>query len=153
MIGYDPFNEPFSPGILLHTGQNAAFDAQVQCFYAGGAHPGETQSGQRITDCPPDDPEIGVIPTHRARRSPPRRLLRTRHDHQRSGPEPYRADGFPPPRLQLPRLLSPARAERARGARLLAGLPAGGGAGVRGVVLGTARTMPHRRSQMGLAGS
>jgi endoglycosylceramidase len=63
VIGYDPFNEPFSPSILLHPGQNAAFDAQVQCFYAGRTHPGKTQSGQRITDCPPDDPETGVIPT------------------------------------------------------------------------------------------
>jgi endoglycosylceramidase len=63
VIGYDPFNEPFSPSILLHPGQNAAFDAQVQCFYAGRAHPGETQSGKRITDCPTDDPETGVIPT------------------------------------------------------------------------------------------
>ena len=63
VIGYDPFNEPYSPSILLHPGQNAAFDAQVQCFYGGRAHPGMTQSGQRITDCPPDDPETGVIPT------------------------------------------------------------------------------------------
>jgi endoglycosylceramidase len=63
VIGYDPFNEPFSPSILLHNGQNAAFDAQVQCFYAGRDHPGETQSGRRITDCPPDDPRSGVIPT------------------------------------------------------------------------------------------
>jgi endoglycosylceramidase len=63
VIGYDPFNEPFSPSILLHPGQNAAFDAQVQCFYAGRAHPGETQSRRRITGCPPDDPETGVIPS------------------------------------------------------------------------------------------
>jgi endoglycosylceramidase len=62
VIGYDPFNEPYSPSILLHQGQNAAFDAEVQCFYAGRGNPGETQSGRRITSCPPDDPETGVIP-------------------------------------------------------------------------------------------
>jgi endoglycosylceramidase len=62
VIGYDPINEPFSPSIVLHTGENAAFDAQVQCFYAGRSHPGETQSGQRIVNCPSDDPETGVIP-------------------------------------------------------------------------------------------
>lgn len=62
VIGYDPFNEPFTPTVILHTGQNTAFDAEVQCFYAGRAHPGTTQAGQPITSCPPDDPATGVIP-------------------------------------------------------------------------------------------
>lgn len=62
VIGYDPFNEPFTPTIIIHTGQNTAFDAEVQCFYAGRAHPGTTQDGQPITSCPPDDPAEGVIP-------------------------------------------------------------------------------------------
>jgi endoglycosylceramidase len=62
VIGYDPFNEPFTPTIILHTGQNTAFDAEVQCFYAGRAHPGKTQAGQPITSCPADDPATGVIP-------------------------------------------------------------------------------------------
>lgn len=63
VIGYDPFNEPFTPTVILHTGDNTAFDAEVQCFYAGRADPGKTQSGQKITDCPADDPETGLIPT------------------------------------------------------------------------------------------
>jgi endoglycosylceramidase len=63
VIGYDPFNEPFTPDVILHTGDNTAFDAEVQCFYAGRSDPGKTQSGQKITDCPADDPETGLIPT------------------------------------------------------------------------------------------
>jgi len=97
VIGYDPINEPFSPSIVLHTGQNAAFDAQVQCFYAGRAHPGKTQSGQRITDCPPDDPERGVIPA----------IERTDHHHAvfyepdttTSGPVPNHIGSMDFPRL------------------------------------------------------
>jgi endoglycosylceramidase len=61
VIGYDPFNEPFTPSILLSQGDNTAFDAKVQCFYAGRAHPGETQAGNPITNCPPDDPQNGLI--------------------------------------------------------------------------------------------
>ena len=97
VIGYDPINEPFSPSIVLHTGQNAAFDAQVQCFYAGRAHPGKTQSGQRITDCPPNDPETGVIPT--IEHVDHRHAVFYEPDTTTSGPVPNRIGPMDFPRL------------------------------------------------------
>jgi endoglycosylceramidase len=60
VIGYDPFNEPYGPGVPP-TGTGVQFDAELQCFYAGRAHPGVNQAGARIS-CPADDPEVGVIP-------------------------------------------------------------------------------------------
>jgi endoglycosylceramidase len=60
VIGYDPFNEPYGPGVPPY-GNGASFDADLQCFYAGRANPGVTQSGASIT-CPPDDPTVGLIP-------------------------------------------------------------------------------------------
>ncbi len=60
VIGYDPFNEPYGPGVPPY-GNGVSFDAELQCFYAGRAHPGVTQSGKSIT-CPRDDPKVGVIP-------------------------------------------------------------------------------------------
>jgi endoglycosylceramidase len=60
VIGYDPFNEPYGQG-LPPAGSGAGFDAQLECFYAGRATPGSTQAGQPV-QCPPDDPETGLIP-------------------------------------------------------------------------------------------
>lgn len=60
VLGYDPFNEPYGPG-LAKDANNPAFDARLECFYTGRAHPGLNQSGQRVT-CPPDDPKVGLIP-------------------------------------------------------------------------------------------
>jgi endoglycosylceramidase len=60
VAGYDPFNEPWGPG-LAPAGLGTTFDAQLQCFYAGRAHPGRAQNG-RVVSCPPDDPATGVIP-------------------------------------------------------------------------------------------
>jgi len=60
VIGYDPFNEPYGPGVPPY-GNGASFDAELQCFYAGRAHSGVSQSGKSIT-CPRDDPKVGLIP-------------------------------------------------------------------------------------------
>jgi endoglycosylceramidase len=60
VVGYDPFNEPYGPG-LATDGDNPAFDAELECFYTGRAHPGLNQDGQPVS-CPPDDPEEGLIP-------------------------------------------------------------------------------------------
>jgi endoglycosylceramidase len=60
IVGYDPFNEPYGSG-LTRDPVNPAFDAELECFYTGRAHPGLDQSGQRVT-CPADDPEVGLIP-------------------------------------------------------------------------------------------
>jgi endoglycosylceramidase len=60
VVGYDPFNEPYGPG-LSTAPDNPAFDAELECFYTGHAHPGLDQDGQRVS-CPPGDPAEGLIP-------------------------------------------------------------------------------------------
>lgn len=60
VVGYDPFNEPYGAGLSTQP-DNPTFDAELECFYTGRAHPGLDQNGQRVS-CPPDDPEEGVIP-------------------------------------------------------------------------------------------
>jgi endoglycosylceramidase len=97
VIGYDPFNEPFTPTIILHTTENTAFDAEVQCFYAGRAHPGTTQAGQPITDCPPDDPTTGVIPA--IERADPHHAVFDEPDTNASSGAPNRIGAMDFPRL------------------------------------------------------
>jgi endoglycosylceramidase len=60
VVGYDPFNEPYGPGLGAQP-NNPGFDAELECFYTGRAHPGLDQSGRRVS-CPTDDPEEGLIP-------------------------------------------------------------------------------------------
>jgi endoglycosylceramidase len=60
VVGYDPFNEPYGPGLATRP-DNPAFDAELECFYTGRAHPGLDQGGRRVA-CPPDDPAEGLIP-------------------------------------------------------------------------------------------
>lgn len=60
VIGYDPFNEPYGQG-LPPDGLGRGFDAELQCFYAGRSDPGTDQSHHPVS-CPPDDPEVGLIP-------------------------------------------------------------------------------------------
>ena len=60
VLGYDPFNEPFSRSLV--TRGDEQFDTQLQCFYAGTALVGRpAHRGSPIT-CPANDPAIGVIP-------------------------------------------------------------------------------------------
>ena len=61
MIGFDPFNEPFSTALVHFHGQH--FDAQLECFYTGRSHVGAPSHGAPPLRCPADDPEQGVIPT------------------------------------------------------------------------------------------
>jgi len=61
VIGYDPFNEPYELQAVLPPGNNAGFDAELQCFYGGRGDPGLDQSGAPIRSCPPDDPKRGLI--------------------------------------------------------------------------------------------
>jgi endoglycosylceramidase len=60
VAGYDPFNEPFSDSLVLLG--NEHFDAQLQCFYTGRAHPSSAKKGGPMT-CPRSDPYDGVIPS------------------------------------------------------------------------------------------
>ncbi len=61
VVGYDPFNEPFSKTLLTLGDEH--FDAQLECFYTGTAHVGGTLHGAPPIHCPPHDPAQGVIPT------------------------------------------------------------------------------------------
>jgi len=60
VIGFDPFNEPFSTSVLRVGGQH--FDGQLECFYTGTAHVGGTLDGAPPIRCPTHDPATGVIP-------------------------------------------------------------------------------------------
>lgn len=61
VIGFDPFNEPFSTSLLRHGDEH--FDAQLECFYTGTAQIGEPLHGAPSITCPRRDPAVGVIPT------------------------------------------------------------------------------------------
>jgi endoglycosylceramidase len=65
VLGYDLFNEPFATEVFSVAGA-AAFDARLQCFYAGSASPG----GQNYTGaplaCSPAVPAGGLIGAIRA---------------------------------------------------------------------------------------
>jgi len=61
IVGYDPYNEPFSPELSTIGLQTFAMD--LECFYTGRAHPGTVGPNNRRAVCPPDDPTEGVVPT------------------------------------------------------------------------------------------
>ncbi|MGP0031722.1 MAG: cellulase family glycosylhydrolase [Acidimicrobiales bacterium] len=60
VVGYDPYNEPYSPGLSTSGAQTFAVD--LECFYTGRAHPGTLDTGSTPIVCPPDDPAEGVVP-------------------------------------------------------------------------------------------
>ncbi len=60
VLGYDPFNEPFSTSLVLHDGEQ--FDSQLECFYTGRAAVGAPSHGAPTIRCPVHDPAVGVIP-------------------------------------------------------------------------------------------
>ncbi|HUZ08689.1 MAG TPA: cellulase family glycosylhydrolase [Acidimicrobiales bacterium] len=64
VLGYDPFNEPFSTSLV--TSGDEQFDGQLQCFYTGTALVGAPAHGAPAITCPPGDPALGVIPQIRA---------------------------------------------------------------------------------------
>ena len=61
VLGYDPFNEPFSKSLVRFGDEN--FDAQLECFYTGSAHIGSASHGAPPITCPSNDPPNGVVPT------------------------------------------------------------------------------------------
>jgi endoglycosylceramidase len=65
LVGYDLINEPFSTS-LLALGQRRELDFQIQCLYAGSAHPGTTADTREPVPCDRDDPAEGIIPTIQA---------------------------------------------------------------------------------------
>ena len=61
VLGYDPFNEPFSTSLVRFGGEH--FDAELECFYTGTADIGAPSHGARRMRCPEADPANGVVPT------------------------------------------------------------------------------------------
>jgi len=61
VIGYDPFNEPYSTSLVRYRGEH--FDAQIQCFYTGTKYIGIRLSDAPALHCPRNDPASGAVPT------------------------------------------------------------------------------------------
>ena len=61
ILGYDPFNEPFSTSLIRFGDEH--FDAQLECFYTGTAHVGMASHDAPPLRCPVRDPANGVVPT------------------------------------------------------------------------------------------
>ena len=64
VIGYDPYNEPFSTE--TQTASESTFTGQLECFYIGKGHATFLANGAGALTCPPGDPKNGVIPTIQA---------------------------------------------------------------------------------------
>lgn len=60
VLGYDPFNEPFSTSLVRVGGE--AFDGQLECFYTGRTLISAPAHGAPAIRCPAHDPAVGVIP-------------------------------------------------------------------------------------------
>jgi hypothetical protein len=60
VVGYDPFNEPFSTETQVAS--ESTFTGQLECFYTGKAHTGFLANGATPLVCPSDVPDNGVIP-------------------------------------------------------------------------------------------
>ncbi len=61
ILGYDPYNEPFS--VEVTQTQRAAFATALECFYTGTAHPPTMPGTERKVSCPATDPSSGLIST------------------------------------------------------------------------------------------
>ncbi len=64
VVGYDPINEPFTKSISPLSPED--LDVQLECFYTGTSEPGKVLDSTQILNCPPSDPQDGLIPTIRA---------------------------------------------------------------------------------------
>lgn len=84
ILGYDPFNEPFSTSLVRYGDEH--FDAQLECFYTGRGHIGSPSHNAPPLRCPRADPSDGVIPTLEA--NDPARLVFDEPDN-------YASRGFP----------------------------------------------------------
>jgi endoglycosylceramidase len=84
ILGYDPFNEPFSTSLVLFGDEH--FDAQLECFYTGSARAGAPLHGAPAVKCPAADPTEGVIPSISA--ADPRHLIFVEPDN-------YASRGYP----------------------------------------------------------
>ena len=120
VVGYDPFNEPYGPGLGTQP-DNPAFDAELECFYTGRAHPG-LEPGWPASAVPGRRSRRGSDPSDRGGGPQPPRRLRGQLQHRLGGAQPHRCHGLSTAGPELPRLLLPARPQRARTAELRNGL-------------------------------
>jgi endoglycosylceramidase len=61
VLGYDPYNEPFS--VEITETQRSAFATALECFYTGTAHPAVIAGTGIPVSCPATDPPSGLVPT------------------------------------------------------------------------------------------
>jgi endoglycosylceramidase len=61
VVGYDPYNEPFSTETQLAA--ESTFTGYLECFYTGKAHTGYLANGASPLNCPRDVPNDGVVPS------------------------------------------------------------------------------------------
>ncbi len=59
VVGYDPYNEPYSPELSTVGAHTFAMD--LECFYTGRSHPGMLWTSTQRVHCPINDPKRGVI--------------------------------------------------------------------------------------------
>ena len=97
VVGYDPFNEPYG-GALTQDPDSPTFDAELECFYTGRAHPGLDQDGHRVA-CPPDDPREGLIP--RVEAADPTHLVAYEGNYSTDSGVPNHIGAMDYPRLVL----------------------------------------------------
>ena len=64
VVGYDPYNEPFSTE--TQTAAGSTFTGNLECFYTGKSHTGFLANGTTPLVCPADVPNNGVIPSIQA---------------------------------------------------------------------------------------
>ncbi|MGA2931202.1 MAG: cellulase family glycosylhydrolase [Acidimicrobiales bacterium] len=64
VVGYDPYNEPFSTE--TQTAAQSTFTGNLECFYTGKANTGFLANGATPLVCPADVPNNGVIPSIQA---------------------------------------------------------------------------------------
>jgi endoglycosylceramidase len=64
VVGYDPYNEPFSTQTQLASG--STFTGNLECFYTGKDHTGFLANGTSPLICPSDVPANGLIPSIRS---------------------------------------------------------------------------------------
>jgi endoglycosylceramidase len=61
VVGYDPYNEPFSQELTQV--QRAVFASDLECFYTGRDDPPTMADSSERFSCPATDPATGLIPT------------------------------------------------------------------------------------------
>ncbi len=105
VVGYDPFNEPFSTETQVAS--ESTFTGQLECFYTGKGHTGFLANGADPARVPVRCAGQRRHPGDPGRRSQPPDLRGAGHllGHRREHSVPAGPDALPAAGLQFPRLL------------------------------------------------